>query len=207
MSTELSVLIRIVDDDPTVCEAQSFFLQMAGFDVVSYSNPKDFLAKDDRSRPGCMILDVRMPEMSGLELQMEMKRQAIDLPIIFLSAHGDIEMAIDCVQKGAFNFLVKPPVPEKLLELVEDAVKKNRQDRRQAQYVAQLRAQLETLTPAERQVAVMIAKGLTNKVVAETLGVSERTVQTQRANVYAKLDCENAVEVAEFLHEAEGVSQ
>lgn len=205
MSAELAVLIRIVDDDLTVCEAQSFFLRMAGFDVATYENPKDFLSKDDLSRPGCMILDVRMPEMTGLELQMEMKRQKIDLPIIFLSAHGDIEMAIDCVQKGAFNFLVKPPVPEKLLELVEEAVKKNRQDRRQAQYVAQLQAQFETLTPAERRVAVMIAKGLSNKVVAETLGVSERTVQTQRANVYAKLECENAVEVSEFLHETESL--
>ncbi len=202
--TQQSALIRIVDDDPTVCEAQSFFLRLAGFDVVSYNNPLDFFRFDDHRRPGCVILDVRMPQMSGIEVQVRMQKEGINLPVIFLSAHGDIEMAIGCVKRGAFNFLVKPPEPEKLSELVAQAVKKNRDDQRQADYVRSLEAQFFELTQAESQIAVMVAKGLSNKTIAEALEVSERTVQTHRSSVYLKLDCTNAVEVAEFLHDLKG---
>ena len=109
-------LIRLVDDDESVLKAQSLFLEMAGFKVKSYNSALSFLEKDDFSVTGCIVLDVRMPHMSGIELQNELIRRRCDLPIIFLSAHGDIEMAVEAVHKGAKTFLVKPPRLDKLLE-------------------------------------------------------------------------------------------
>lgn len=194
-------IIRIVDDDKTVSDSLSFFLNLAGLQTRSFSSAEDFLRSDDPERLGCLILDVRMEGMTGIELQAELKRKDSDLPIIFLSAHGDIEMAVDCVENGAFNFLVKPPDPDKLLELVNQAVAKNKQVRREKAYAERLREQFETLTAAEKKVSYQIAKGLPNSRIAEILEISERTVQSHRANIFAKLDLENPVELNEFLRE------
>lgn len=193
--------VRLVDDDPTVLESQSFFLQLCGWETKTYESAADFLANDDLERCGCLILDVRMPGMTGLELQDEINKRGIDLPIIFLSAHGDIEMAIQCMQKGAFNFLVKPPEPEKLRTIVENAIKKNQTDRRQKEYVEELTRVFNTLTKTEKQIAYLVAKGLTNAAIADLQEISERTVQTHRSSVYEKLDVENAVELSEFLRD------
>lgn len=194
-------IIRIVDDDKTVSDSLSFFLNLAGLQTRSFSSAEDFLRSDDPERLGCLILDVRMEGMTGIELQAELKRRDSDLPIIFLSAHGDIEMAVNCVENGAFNFLVKPPDPDKLLELVNQAVAKNKQVRREKAYAERLREQFETLTAAEKKVSYQIAKGLPNSRIAEILEISERTVQSHRANIFAKLDLENPVELNEFLRE------
>lgn len=197
----LTPIIRIVDDDKTVSDSLSFFLNLAGLQTRSFSSAEDFLRSDDPERLGCLILDVRMEGMTGIELQAELKRVGSDLPIIFLSAHGDIEMAVSCVENGAFNFLVKPPDPDKLLDLVSKAVAKNKQVRREKAYAESLREQFETLTAAEKKVAYQIAKGLPNSRIAEILEISERTVQSHRANIFAKLDLENPVELNEFLRE------
>ncbi|MVX56897.1 response regulator transcription factor [Parasutterella muris] len=197
----LTPIIRIVDDDKTVSDSLSFFLNLAGLQTRSFSSAEDFLRSDDPERLGCLILDVRMEGMTGIELQAELKRVGSDLPIIFLSAHGDIEMAVSCVENGAFNFLVKPPDPDKLLDLVSKAVAKNKQVRREKAYAESLREQFETLTAAEKKVSYQIAKGLPNSRIAEILEISERTVQSHRANIFAKLDLENPVELNEFLRE------
>lgn len=197
----LTPIIRIVDDDKTVSDSLSFFLNLAGLQTRSFSSAEDFLHSDDPERLGCLILDVRMEGMTGIELQAELKRIGSDLPIIFLSAHGDIEMAVNCVENGAFNFLVKPPDPDKLLDLVNKAVAKNKQLRREKAYAESLREQFETLTAAEKKVSYQIAKGLPNSRIAEILEISERTVQSHRANIFAKLDLENPVELNEFLRE------
>lgn len=197
----LTPIIRIVDDDKTVSDSLSFFLNLAGLQTRSFSSAEDFLRSDDPERLGCLILDVRMEGMTGIELQAELKREGSDLPIIFLSAHGDIEMAVSCVENGAFNFLVKPPDPDKLLDLVSKAVAKNKQVRREKAYAESLREQFETLTAAEKKVSYQIAKGLPNSRIAEILEISERTVQSHRANIFAKLDLENPVELNEFLRE------
>jgi FixJ family two-component response regulator len=200
MST-LAPIVRIVDDDPTVCDSQSFFLNLAGWETRTYSDAAEFLEKDDRAHPGCLILDVRMPKMSGLELQQELIKQKYDIPIIFLSAHGDIEMAIGCVQAGAFNFLVKPAEPEKLLALVQEAVAKHIRERKERAYRDDLQRLLNSLTAAEKKVAALVAKGLSTAKIAEVLEVTERTVQSHRSEIYEKLDVQNPVELNEFFHE------
>lgn len=111
-------LIRLVDDDPTVAESLTFVLEVAELQVRSFDSAERFLEFDDPSREGCLILDVRMPGMTGLELQNRLRALGRDLPIVFLSAHGDIEMALDCVRAGAVDFLVKPPRPDKLVDIL-----------------------------------------------------------------------------------------
>ncbi len=194
-------IVRLIDDDPTVLDSQSFFLRLCGWKTQTYSNANDFLELDDLKHPGCVVLDVRMPGMTGLELQDEIVHRKIDLPIIFLSAHGDIEMAIACLKKGAFDFLEKPAEPEKLQKLVEDAIKKNQIDRREAEYKNKLKEAFGGLTKSEKQIAYLVAKGLSNPDISQLLEISERTVQMHRSSVYKKLNVTNAVEVADFVRD------
>ncbi len=202
----LTPLVRIVDDDPTICDSQSFFLQLAGWQTVTYQDPVTFLERDDWDRPGCIILDVRMPSLSGLEVQQELNKRDVDLPIIFLSAHGDIEMAMNCVEQGAFNFLVKPPIPENLKDLVEKAIKLNKSQRQIKKETEELQKLFSQLTSTEQMVARQVAKGLTNKMIGEVLDMSERTVQSHRSKVFAKLDVGNAVELFQFLSDMDNSS-
>ena len=194
-------LVRIVDDDPSVREALTTFLGMADYRTRAYASAAAFLKEDDAVRPGCLVLDVRMPDMNGIELQAEMKRRGIGLPVIFLSAHGDVEMAADAVRAGAKGFLVKPPKLEKLTALIDESIRESLEQGRNQAYGATLDAAWRTLTAAEEQVAVMVAKGLPNALVAQTLGIAERTVRAHREAVYHKLDVENAVELSDFLRD------
>ena len=194
-------VVRIVDDDESILKALTVFLSFDDWRVRTYAGAAAFLASDDFETPGCIILDVRMPGMSGLELFEELLRRGIELPVVFLSAHGDIEMAVEAVRRGAKTFLVKPPKPEKLLEVLESVTADDWERRRKEAYAASLAEEWKKLTPAEAQVAVMVGKGLSNAFIAEAVGVAERTVRAHRASIYEKLDIENAVELADFLHE------
>ena len=194
-------VVRIVDDDESILKALSVFLSFDDWRVRTYAGAAAFLASDDFETPGCIILDVRMPGMSGLELFEELLRRGIELPVVFLSAHGDIEMAVEAVRRGAKTFLVKPPKPEKLLEVLESVTADDWERRRKEAYAASLAEEWKKLTPAEAQVAVMVVKGLSNAFIAEAVGVAERTVRAHRASIYEKLDIENAVELADFIHE------
>ena len=194
-------VVRIVDDDESILKALTVFLSFDDWRVRTYAGAAAFLASDDFETPGCIILDVRMPGMSGLELFEELLRRGIELPVVFLSAHGDIEMAVEAVRRGAKTFLVKPPKPEKLLEVLESVTADDWERRRKEAYAASLAEEWKKLTPAEAQVAVMVGEGLSNAFIAETVGVAERTVRAHRASIYEKLDIENAVELADFIHE------
>ena len=202
MSNLPSDLIRIVDDDPTVCASLTFVLQIAGFDIVSYNSADQFLSQASGLRPGCILLDVKMPGKSGLELFQELRRnQDLQLPVIFLTGHGDIEMAVQALHEGAFDFLVKPADPQRLLAIVTKAVelsKTLRRERREAREIEELMAKL---TPAELQVAQMMAKGLTVKTIAQALEVSEQAVKSHRSSIYHKLDAINPVEVAVIVND------
>ena len=194
-------VVRIVDDDESILKALTVFLSFDDWRVRTYAGAAAFLASDDFETPGCIILDVRMPGMSGLELFEELLRRGIKLPVVFLSAHGDIEMAVEAVRRGANTFLVKPPKPEKLLEVLESVTADDWERRRKEAYAASLAEEWKKLTPAEAQVAVMVGKGLSNAFIADAVGVAERTVRAHRASIYEKLDIENAVELADFIHE------
>lgn len=200
MNPQQTPIVRLVDDDEHLLKAQSTFLRMANLEVKTYSSAMQFLEEDDLSIPGCLILDVRMPRMSGIELQAEMKRRNLDLPIIFLSAHGDIEMAVEAVQRGAKTFLTKPPSLEKLISVIEESIAENVAHKKLESEYHELENIWGKLTPAEQQVAEMVAKGLTTTVIGTALECSERTVRARKSEIYFKLDVENATELSQFIH-------
>ena len=159
----------------------------------------DFLSSNDFSRPGCLVLDVRMPRMSGLELQDKLRELNVDLPIIFISGHGDIDMAVHTLKQGAVDFLQKPVDDQRLLTAIGNAVMNNLNHRRTEMELSTFRSRLEQLTQREREVIRMVAHGMSNKQVAENLGISEKTVQVHRGSAYRKLDLHNAAEIARLL--------
>lgn len=192
-------LIRVIDDDAEIRESLEFLLSTEGWKVRTYPSAKAFLDADDMMVPGCMLLDIRMPDMSGLELQEVLKKKDYALPILFITAHGDITMAVDAVKKGAFDFLPKPIDDAKLLQSVEDAVALDWELRSHHQNVDGLRKDLTTLTPREREVAELVGQGLMNKVIADRLGIAEKTVQVHRGQVCRKLKVRSAVEISHIF--------
>lgn len=195
----LKPLIRVIDDDYAMRRSWAFLIEGEGWEVVTYSNALAFLAANDFSRPGCLLLDVRMPRMSGLELQNALKDKGVDLPIIFISGHGDFDMAVRGLKSGAVDFLQKPVDDRKLLDAISNAVLKNLNARRADAEISSFKTKLESLTQREREVIRMVAQGASNKAVAEGLGISEKTVQVHRGSAYRKLEIHNAAEIARLL--------
>lgn len=180
-------LIRVIDDDDAMRNSWAFLIEGEGWDVKTYADAITFLSSNDYIRPGCLLLDVRMPHMSGLELQLKLREAGCDLPIIFISGHG------------AIDFLQKPVDDQRLLKTIENAVSHNLAQRRGKREVTDFRNRLESLTQREREVIRMVAQGYSNKEVAREYGISEKTVQVHRGSAYRKLDLHNAAEIARLL--------
>ena len=198
-TTLVKPLIRLVDDEVDQLTALEMLLSGQGWDVAAYTGAREFLISDMPSRPGCLILDVRMPGMSGLELQDEMNRREYPLPVIFLTGHGDIEMAVHTVREGARDFLQKPVDPEKLLKAVARAVQEDCDRRAMPIDEAAWKERYAQLTDRERDVIELVAKGKLNRQVAAKLGISERTVQVHRLGAYRKLGVHNVAELAPVI--------
>ena len=198
-NTNYKPLIRVIDDDDAVRRSWAFLLSGESYDVVTYADAGSFLASADFRRYGAILLDVRMPNMSGLELQNKLNELGCDLPIIFISDHGDIDMAVNTLKNGAVDFLQKPVKDDRLLEVIDAAVARNKAARRDQAEVAGFKARLEQLTQREREVIRMVAQGYSNKEVAAEFGISEKTVQVHRGSAYRKLDLHNAAEIARLL--------
>ena len=194
-------LVRIVDDEESVRRFASFTLRVAGFNAVTYESARDFLDRDDLRHPGCVVLDVRMPEMSGLELQQEMLRRGIDLPILFLTGHGDVGMAVSALKLGADDFCEKPIEPAKLREAVKRMTERNIAERRHAIRVEGMRAKYETLTDREKEILRRVALDQMNKQIAIDLDIQEHTVKIHRSNACKKLEVRSALEIHHFLTE------
>lgn len=200
----LVIVRRIVDDDAEMRESLEFLLSTEGWKSRSYASAEAFLETDDVMVPGCLILDIRMPGLSGLQLQELLKKKDYSLPILFITAHGDITMAVEAVKNGAFDFLPKPLDDEKLLASVEKAIALDWKRRSHHTSHTAAMKDLATLTPREREVAGLVAEGLLNKVIAERLGIAEKTVQIHRGQVCRKLKVRSAVEISRILDQAEG---
>lgn len=185
------VLIRVVDDDQDFLEGLCFLLEAKGWEVSGFRSALDFLTTDSPSIPGCLILDIRMPGMSGIELQAEMKRRGIDLPIIILTGHADVESAIKTLKMGAVDFLQKPVVPETFFESVEEAVKLSLVNRMGGLDHKALVEVLGGFSVREKQLTLMLTQGLVNSAIAERLNLTLKTVQNYRNTVYRKLRVHN----------------
>lgn len=192
-------LIRIVDDDGGVRESYKFLIESEGWRVKTYPSAEAFLEEDDPTVPGCGVFDVRMTGITGMELHQKLIELANRLPVIFVSAHGDIEMAVKAMRRGAVDFLTKPVVDEMLLSSIDRAVARSCEEAAEAETVRELAGLWQALSPRECQVAQLAAEGLTTKAVSDVLGIAERTAQVHVAHVCSKLGVENAVSVAQII--------
>jgi two-component system, LuxR family, response regulator FixJ len=180
-------IVYVVDDDDSMRTALTLLLRTVGYQTVSFARPREFLGKFDPNQPGCLVLDVRMPEMSGIEVQQHLNRSGSMLPVILVSGHGDIPMAVQAMKDGAFDFVQKPFRDQDLIDRVNAALKQDAENREIVQRHADLRRRAESLTPREREVMALVVDGKANKVIAIDLGLSERTVEIHRANVMEKM--------------------
>lgn len=180
-------LIRIVDDDTDLLEATELMLTFSGWRVKCYARASEFLAGDAPSDPGCLILDVRMPDMTGIELQAELNARHYDLPIIVLTGHANVDIAVTTFRAGAFDFLQKPVDEEALLSVIARAAGENLQKKRGIPVGEDLQRRLKTLTAREATVLQYMREGLNTRSIAERLGISERTVYEYRTVIYQKL--------------------
>lgn len=189
-------LVRIVDDDPDQLASLEIMLSAEGWDVACYERASDFFAEDPPSRPGCLILDVRMPEISGLEMQEELNRREYPLPILFLTGHGDVDMAVHTLKKGAKDFLLKPVDAPRLLTSVATIVQEDCDQRAMPLDSAAWKRKFRELTEREQEIVRYVASGLLNRQIAERLGISERTVHAHRLSAYRKLNVHNVADLA-----------
>jgi FixJ family two-component response regulator len=197
-------VIHVIDDDDSLRTAVERLLQAAGYRVRTYASAGEFLLDPPGDALGCLLLDVRMPGPSGLELQEALTRQGINLPVIFLSAHGDLPTGVRAMKAGALDFLTKPVERETLLAAVGRALEVHAAQRAARGLVCQLLSRFGLLTARERAVFDLIVAGKLNKQIAGELGIAERTVKAQRAQVMSKLGATNAAElgkIAAQLHE------
>lgn len=192
---EENALIRIVDDDASVRDALVYMLEQEGFDTVAYASAEEFLVNDMPSRPGVVVLDVRMPGMSGTRLQDEMIARRIDTPIIFLTGHGDVDMAVKALRKGAYHFLQKPVDTDELVRSLRECLEKTRR----GLTAEEAREAIGLLTPRERQIAKLLLQGVPNHGIAERLNLSVRTVENHRTSLYRKLRVNSYEELKKLL--------
>ena len=202
-NSEIKVLVRIVDDDSDLRAAIRFLLESEGWEVADYYSAADFLLNDDPEIPGCLILDVRMPEMTGIELQGELKQHLRQIPIVFLSAHGDIEMAVKTLHEGAVDFLTKPVQEDKLVPVISRAVKLDLIKRGLSFDHEEIKERYKELTERETQIVSLLIKGLLNREIGERLGISTRTVEVHRARAFKKLQVHTISELIQYAHAAE----
>ncbi|MCU0836088.1 MAG: response regulator [Chromatiaceae bacterium] len=190
--------IFIVDDDGAVRESLALTLKLAGYRVRPFPSALDMLAAYRPDQAGCLLLDQRMPGMSGLELQKALAERGSTLPVIFLSAYGDVPTTVLAVKRGAVDFLEKPVTKERLLGRIEEALAQDRRQREEAAVRSDLRGRLGRLSAREREVMLLATKGLANKEIARHLGISPRTVENHRARLMRKLHAESIAELCQI---------
>lgn len=197
IQSHVTPIVYVVDDDPAVRKSISFLLGILDVEICPLETAEEFLSSFRPGTPSCLVLDVRMPGISGLELQERLSRRKIDIPIIFVSGHGDIPMAVRAMRAGAIDFLTKPFNDQDLIDLVQRAIEADRQSQLQRREGAAITARHALLTQRESEVMNFIVSGHTNKEIAATLAISIKTVETHRARLMEKMRVEN---VAELCH-------
>jgi FixJ family two-component response regulator len=192
-------LIHVVDDDESLRTSLLRLLGAAGFEARGYGSTGDFLLQPPPDRPGCVLLDLRLPGPSGLELQEALARQGVALPVIFLTGHGSVASSVRAMQAGAVDFLTKPVNRDTLFDAIRRALERNARDRGRREEADQLRARFASLTPREREVVDSVARGKLNKQIAHELGIAERTVKLHRASAMAKLAVNSSAELGRLV--------
>ncbi len=201
MNDETGV-VYVVDDDPAVRKGLDRLLRSAGLAVEAFASAAEFLARDGQDGVGCVVLDVRMPGISGMDLQADLVAQGVDLPVIFLTGHGDIPMSVEAMKTGALDFLTKPVDAEVLLNAVRQALDRHRAARTGRLETQAMRTRMESLTPRELEVLRCIITGALNKQIAAHLGIAEKTVKIHRARVMEKTGAASVAELVQSCQRA-----
>jgi len=194
-----SPVTHIVDDDPAVRDALQWLLKSRGVQSQTWASAEEFLSADSRELCGCLLLDVRMPGMSGIELFDRLRGIGCHLPVIFLTGHGDVPMAVQALKDGAFDFIEKPYDDNALVDKVLAAIGHDAKRCAHANAIRALRQKLEQLTQREQEVMQMILAGKLNKVIADDLGIAMRTVEVHRSHIFEKMQVRSAVELLQLL--------
>ncbi|MDE2148448.1 MAG: response regulator transcription factor [Gammaproteobacteria bacterium] len=192
-------IVYIVDDEEAVRDSIALLLRSVGIRSRGFADARGFLAEHSSEQQGCLLLDVRMPGMSGLELQHEMNRRGLAIPVIFITGHGDVPMAVEAMRAGAVDFLQKPFNDDDLIRRVQKALEQDRRLREQLMHLEQIRRRYDSLTPREVEVAERLVAGDANKVVALDLGLSERTVELHRAHLMQKMQARGLAQLVQML--------
>lgn len=183
----LKSIVYIVDDDQAIRHAMGLLLKSVGLQHQVFESADDFLEHHTGNNDGCLVLDIRMPGLSGLELQQKLTEMGSALPIIFITGHGDIPMAVDAMQKGAFDFIQKPFRDQELLDRISEALSTARKREAEREHKLEVQDRIATLTKREHEVLDLVVTGKPNKIIAHELGVSQRTIEIHRARVMDKM--------------------
>jgi FixJ family two-component response regulator len=194
--------VFVVDDDPSVRKSLTRLVASAGYAVGAFASAGDFLTHEPFARPCCVVLDVRMPGLNGIDLQETLARSGRRIPIVFITGHGDISMSVTAMKRGAVDFLTKPFDVESLLHAIERAVTKDVKDLEEAGRTAHVRARLTRLTPRETEVFALVTTGMLNKQIAGELGITEKTVKVHRARVMEKMRAGSVAELVRLADRA-----
>jgi len=197
-----SPTVFIVDDDAAIRFAMQALMDSVNLNHEIFASADEFLEKVGDQRPGCLVLDIRMPGLGGLELQEELIKRQSTLPIIFITGHGDVPMAVEAMQKGAVDFIQKPFRDQELLDRIREALATDEERRESQKHHAEVSSRLERLTNREREVFDLVVTGKPNKVIAYELGVSQRTVEIHRARVMEKMQARSLADLVKMHMEA-----
>jgi len=199
--TELRPTIYVVDDDPSVCDSTELMLKSVGFNVKTFGSAQDFLKANLEEDLGCLVLDVRMPDMSGLDLQEKLVSAKTPLPVIFITGHGTVPMSVRAMKAGAVDFLQKPFEEQDLLDAINRAVARQRERKSRKDEVEKLQLRLKALTPREYEVFSLLVTGMANKVIAFKLEVSERTIKAHRSRIMEKMNAGSLADLVRFAEQ------
>ena len=205
--TEFEPIVFVVDDDLSVRRSTERLIRSAGLKVQTFTSAREFLKHPRPEGPACLVLDVRMPGLSGIELQRELTHSGIQIPIIFITAHGDIPMTVRAMKAGAVEFLTKPFRSRGLLDAVRAAIERDRTAHKERSETGELRQRYEQLTPREREVMPLVAAGLLNKQVAGELATTERTIKFHRAHIMQKMGAESLADLVRMVEKLRISSQ